>query len=206
MTPSLPPPLPPPATPADERRNKRTTTVVITVAAVAALFGMAVIGLRVLGLLIPYNVPTGAMSPAIEPGDRILMEGFTYLARKPARGDIIVFKTDDIPALASRTTYVMRLVGLPNDRLRLSDGVLYVNDQPLSLHNRMGPIRYLAVPGIRYLSGDTEAIVPDGHYFVLGDQSARSADSRYWGFVPDKSVRGRAAFCYWPPSHIRSIR
>ena len=172
---------------------------------------VALVALRLFGLLIPYSVPTAAMSPAIDAGDSILMEGITYLGKKPKRGDIVVFKTDDIrpggPIPQRGEIYMKRLVGFPGEKLRLADGILYVNEQPASFHNRDGEIHYPRLPGSTYLINDSQTVtVPEGCYFVLGDNSPHSADSRLWGFVPSKSVLGRAAFCYWPMRRMGSIK
>ncbi len=207
MTTSSPPPLPGSPTAAKKRRETIMTVIAINLSGIVALCLMALVVLRMFGLVRPFSVPTAAMSPAIEPGDHILVEGVTYLAAKPRRGDVVVFKTDGIPAIQEHTVYVKRLVGLPGDHLRLFDDTLYVNDQPVPFCNRMGAIRYVLLPNARYLAGNAETVrVPDQYFFVLGDNSARSLDSRFWGFLPAKSVLGRAVFCYWPPAHLRSIQ
>src|SRR5437016_1861974 len=78
-----------------ERRGK----ILIGLAVVGGVFGVAVGVLRIVGLIHPFLVPTGTMAPTIDRGDHVLMEGLTFLARKPRRGDIAVFKTDNIAQL-----------------------------------------------------------------------------------------------------------
>ena len=177
----------------------------------AVLFALALVTLVVLRLgrwVMVYDVPAAGMAPTIEKGDKILMTGF----KKVQRGDVIVFVTDDIPYLtrpgSPPTTYVKRLVGLPGEKLRLTDGSLYVNGERIELTNKNGPIRYSHFQfGARYLVDDTEIVtVPDDAYFVLGDNTGQSADSRFFGFVPMKSVLGRAVSCYWPPAHAGPLR
>ena len=100
-----------------------------------------------------------------------------------------------------------RIVGLPADRLRLSDNQLYVNDSPLTLSNKAGQIEYVVVPGCRYLAFSTNTFtVPEGHYFVLGDNSRNSVDSRYWGALPADCIRGRVQLCFWPMRDIGIVR
>ncbi|MDB6028637.1 MAG: signal peptidase Serine peptidase [Verrucomicrobiales bacterium] len=172
--------------------------------ALAVFVGLIPIILRLLGLIRPFSVPTGAMTPSVSSGDRIVMEGFTYLARKPHRGDIMVFRTDNIPLIQADSIYIKRVAGEPGDRVRISDGKLYVNEAHVSLKNSSGEIRYV---GLGYLATSNDVVtVPDNSYFVLGDNSVNSADSRYWGFVPAKNVMGRASVCYWPPQRMGAIK
>ena len=147
------------------------------------------------------------MSPAVAPGDHVIMEAITFLARKPRKGEIVVFKSDGIPSLLPNATYISRVAGEPGDRLRISDGKLYVNDTHLALRNKSGEIHYVSIPGCGYLASSNQAIaVPEGHYLVLGDNSTNSHDGRCWGFLPGKNVMGRIVVCYWPPDHIGVVR
>ena len=156
--------------------------------------------LRLLDLIRPFSVPTGGMTPAVSPGDHVVMEGLTFLARKPCRGDIVVFRTDGMADLPPKTIFVKRVAGQPGDRLRLADGKLFINDQQVSLSNSTGEIVYRLPSGPPYAT--TEATVPDGCYFVLGDNSTNSFDSRFWGSVPRENIIGRMCLCYWPPKRM----
>jgi signal peptidase I len=179
--------------------NRRITAILTLIAIPASIPILLAIGLRIAGLLIPFRIPTATMAPTIRVGDCVLMEGVTYLRHAPRRGDVLVFGTKSIPALPDGT-YVKRLVGLPGDRLRIKNGQLYVNDREVVFRASDGSI-------IRYLNGgalqnpSSEVIVPPDGFFVLGDNSANSADSRYWGAVPKGNVRGKVWFRYWPPLH-----
>src|SRR5690242_5535755 len=103
---------------------------------------LLLISLRISGLIRPFSVPTGGMAPAVSGGDHVMMEGVSFLVRKPRRGDIVVFKVDGIPSLPEGQVYVKRAVGLPGDVLRLSDGKLLANEIQISLVNEAGEIRY----------------------------------------------------------------
>ena len=119
MTTSEPPPLP--ATQQPTKKLRRGILI-----GLALLVGVVLASLRPLGLIRPFSVPTGAMTPAISRGDHFMMEGFTFLVRKPHRGDIIVFRTDGIASIPAATIYIKRVVGEPGERLRISGGKLYV--------------------------------------------------------------------------------
>lgn len=202
-----PPPLPPSQVFSSQRRTRLLVGILVTLAASLALVVFALVILSATGLLRPFSLPTAAMAPAISRGDEFYVESLTYLVTKPKRGDIIIFRTDGIPSIEPHTLYTKRLVGLPGDRLSLSKGVLSVNDQPVSLRNRSGEIHYTSPLHARYLVFDTDTVtVPAGQYFVLGDNSTNSLDSRYFGFLPVSSVVGRASFCYWPPGHFGLIQ
>ena len=171
----------------------------------ATLF-TALIVLRSLGLARPFLVPTAAMAPAISPGDHVFMEGLTYLRRPPRRGEVIVFETEGIATLPQDQLFVMRATGEPREQVGISAGDLYIDGKVVTLSNAMGRITY-ALPSRSVLfDAQTNTSVPAGHYFVLGDNSTNSLDSRYWGCVPRRNIRGRISFCYWPPQRMGFVK
>lgn len=200
---SRPPPLP--------WRHRRISRILFRVVlGGTAVFWASVFALWATERLRPYHVPTGAMSPAIKPGDHILAEGVTFLFREPRRGDVVVFRTsgitDGLPRDQGRM-YVMRLAGLPGDRVRIDNGDLFVNDEPFILRNDAGKISYTIVHRPRHFSlADGTFAVPPKHYFVLGDNSPDSADSRYWGYLPAENICSRAVWCYWPLNRFGSVQ
>lgn len=198
----VPPPLPKSPRASIGRRSK----LVIALAILAALCICALIVLRVLGLVRPFSVPTGAMTPAVSAGDHIIMEGFTYLSRQPRRGDIVVFKTDGIALLPPSSMYVSRVAGEPGDHVKISDGKLFINDKRVSLNNAAGVIVFDLPPRSGVLSPNTDVIVPSGCFFVLGDNSTNSFDSRYWGSVPRENIIGCVSLCYWPPQRVGRVK
>ena len=172
------------------------------------------LALRLLGLLNPYSIPTASMSPAISKDDMLLVEGFTFLLRKPVRGDIIAFKTEGIERIAhppgiKSHVHLKRIVGLPGETLQISGGQIYVNGIPIPIRNQAGEIRFtnLRMSGGGLLSSPEEPVtVPEGMYFVLGDNSPDSADSRAWGFVPAGNVIGKSAIRFGPLDRIGLIK
>jgi signal peptidase I len=158
-----------------------------------------------------FKIPTGSMRPTLVEGDLILVNKFIYGAkvpftdfrlpavRQPKRGDVVVF----IYPEDSKKDFIKRLIGLPGETVEIKNGTIYINDKPL-LDSVFGQIFY-------YNYGDFEIpghkiTVPAESFFVLGDNSSSSKDSRYWGFVPYKNMLGEAVIIYWPPQRIRIIR
>lgn len=146
------------------------------------------------------------MAPAVSAGDHIFTEGVSFLFRQPRLGDVIVFKTDGITALPPRQFYVKRVAGRPGEHVRLADGKLFVNEKQMSLSNALGEIVYDLPKGLGGAAPYTDMTVPADSYFVLGDNSTNSLDSRYWGGVPRKNVIGRVWFCYFPPPRAGKVK
>lgn len=108
--------------------------------------------------------------------------------------------------------FVKRCIGLPGETLEIRDGDVYVNDALVTEPKIVKDVHYTNViggrgpgRGIYGLKGQKFTVPPDS-YFVLGDNSANSKDSRFWGFVPFKDIRGEAVFVYLPPSRIGVVR
>src|ERR1700730_7030676 len=146
---------------------------------------------------------------AIDTGDQVFVDKFTYNFVKPHRGDVFVFKTNHIPGIredpeAGSPFYIKRLGGLPGDTLRIDPPFLYVNSKKAEgygferVMSVKPPYRGYA-PGHEYLSRPDQVFtVPRNGYFALGDDSYNSYDARYWGPVPDVNLVGRGLLVYWP--------
>jgi signal peptidase I len=183
-----------------------------------------------------FKIPTGSMEPTLRGamnygrGDKIIVFKFPYGFRipftdhvilsmsDPNRGDVIVFKTKGIPQLDQRKDFIKRVVGLGGERVQIvpdqsywnpeenefikKEGHIYINgkrvEEPASVAKRS------YYPDGEF--GQGEIMVPEGHYFMLGDNALNSRDSRFWGFVPRENVIGKAVAIYWPPNRIRLIR
>ena len=98
------------------------------------------------------------------------------------------------------------VAGEPGDHLRISEGKLFINDKYAALSNSTGEITYNLPPGLAALSPKTDLAVPSDSYFLLGDNSTNSSDSRFWGSVPRENIIGRICVCYWPPKRIGGVK
>jgi len=146
---------------------------------------------------------------AIDTGDQVFVDKFSYNFVKPHNGDVFVFRTNNIPAIrpdpvGGSPFYIKRLAGLPDDVLRIDPPFLYINGEKAKgygferVMSARPPYRGYA-PGHDYLARpDQKYIVPRNGYFAMGDNSYNSFDSRYWGPVPDVNLVGRGLLVYWP--------
>jgi signal peptidase I len=146
----------------------------------------------------PYKIPTGSMIPTFMVNDKIFVDKLSYRFHEPARGDIIVFKYP----LDRKKDFVKRLAGLPGDTLEIREGVLLVNGQPM-VEPPFSRNHYYNVEDWGYGKSGQIIKVPKDSFFALGDNSAHSADSRQWGFVPRSNMIGKAIMVWWPPQRIR---
>lgn len=180
----------------------------------------------------PFRIPSGSMMPTLLVGDFILVNKFTYGIRlpvinkkvfplnEPARGDIVVFRYPKDPSV----DYIKRVIGLPGDRIVYDNKKLYVNDQPVNyvslgryegvgqgqdmtgaehlLENLTG-VEHSVLVRNEAVSAEGVYVVPEGSYFVMGDNRDNSNDGRYWGFVPEQNLVGKAFFIWmsWDWQH-----
>lgn len=156
----------------------------------------------------PYRVPTPSMANTVRAGDRVIIDRILYGHRDIERGSIIVFQGG---AAVDGQVLLKRVVGLPGDVLSIDDGHLMVNgelsdERPVL---RVGGQTESTQPGpggaTTPWSLNTPYTVPDGYYYVLGDNRTDSFDSRFWGPVPRRAIIGRAMVVYWPLSGIRTL-
>ncbi len=146
---------------------------------------------------------------AVDTGDQVFVDKFSYNFVKPHRGDVFVFRTNHIAGIredpeAGSPFYIKRLAGLPGDRLRIAPPFLYINEKKAEgygfarVMEAKPPYRGYG-PGHDYLANPSLSftVPPDG-YFAMGDNSYNSYDSRYWGPVPEENLVGRGLFVYWP--------
>ncbi len=155
----------------------------------------------------------------IDTGDHVFVDKFSYHFIRPKRDQVFVFSTSGIEGITPKGTpsfyYIKRLAGLPNDDMRVASPELFINGERAkgfgfervmsgTAQNRDGSeYRGYGYDRINsrphYLLGADEHFqVPEKAYFAMGDNSYNSADSRYWGTVPQENIAGRALFVYYP--------
>lgn len=181
-----------------------------------------VIALFVMTFLIQaFRIPSGSMEDTLQVGDHLLVKKFTYgirnplnreqrflRLREPSRGDIIVFDYPEDPSL----DYIKRLVGLPGEKIEIVDKQVFIDGEPLEepyvVHK--DPSIYPNAAYVPYQNRTRDnfgpVVIPEGEYFMLGDNRDFSADSRSWGPLPERYIKGKALVRYWPVLRIGRIR
>jgi signal peptidase I len=148
-------------------------------------------------VIINATVPTGSMEDTIEPGDDIFGLRLTYAFSEPQRGDIIIFNFPD----DETQKYIKRIIGLPGEKVTITDGQIYINDSTTPLNET-----YLKEEWVRS-TGPYEFDVPQGCYLVLGDNRNDSQDARYWDntYVTRDEIIGKAYIIYYPFDRFGSL-
>lgn len=172
----------------------------------------------------PFRIPSASMLPTLHIGDFILVNKFAYGVRlpvlntkilevgKPERGDVFVFRFPKNPKI----DYIKRVIGLPGDKIGYFNKTVYINGKAVEqqvkskdislkglipersklLTEKLGVKEHdlLIDPDRRLVEG--EMLVPEGHYFAMGDNRDNSNDSRFWGAVPEENLVGKAFFIW----------
>lgn len=140
-------------------------------------------------LIINAIVPTGSMKNTINPNDKLIASRVSYIIFPPERLDIIVFKFPD----NEEEYFVKRILGLPGETIQIINGEIYINNSKL-------PLNEPYITAEKPLGNFGPYIVPENHYFVLGDNRNDSKDSRYWEnkFVEKNKIMGKVIFKYYP--------
>jgi signal peptidase I len=169
----------------------------------------------------PFQIPSASMVPTLQVGDYILVNKFSYGLRlpvlktkilavgEPQRGDVIVFFPPHV-----NTYYIKRLIGMPGDHIQYRHKVLYINGEKADQtylatlpqlpsvewsSEQLGSVAhsvYKQMDSYHPVADDVDIVVEPGHYFMMGDNRDNSADSRFWGQVPEDNIVGKA-FAVW---------
>ena len=158
-----------------------------TIRDLAIIASVALVARRFLGI---SKVSGNSMFPELHDGDELLLDKTSYLTKDPARGEVVIFQKQT----GDRKMLVKRIIGLPGDRVVIKDGVVTVNETALSGDYTMDGVT----------PGDVDVTVPEGQFFVLGDNRENSLDSRSdeVGCVPKEALVGKAAFRLYPPGRV----
>jgi signal peptidase I len=150
------------------------------------VLAVAIAAFIIVFLYQPVKVEGTSMMPVLVDQERVFINKFIYRIEPIRRGDIVVFAYPGDPS----KSYVKRVIGLPGDRVRIDNGLVYVNGQAL--------VEPYVPPQYFDPRSCAEERVPQGSLFVLGDHRTVSNDSRDFGPVADLFVTGKAVFVYWP--------
>ncbi len=206
----------------DTTEAKAVTSEPILVEYARFLFPVVLIVFVLRGFLVePFRIPSGSMLPTLEIGDFILVNKFAYGLRVPVlnkkileladpeRGDIVVFRYPRNPSV----DYIKRVVGLPGDKISYYNKIVYINGEPMrqefsgsydsgrgraldDLFEQLGSVKHRILRDPSRPTFENSWVIPEGKYFVMGDNRDNSNDSRVWGFVPDENLVGKAFFIW----------
>lgn len=139
----------------------------------------------------PFVVNGVSMIPSFDNGQYLIIDELSYLLRPPARGEVVIFRYPKNP----KTFFIKRLIGLPGETVTIKDNQVFVEKNGVS--NLLNE-KYID----RQTLADLELTLGAGEYFVMGDNRDQSYDSRYWGAVPEKYIKGRVLARLFPLDKI----
>ena len=205
--------------------NKETTSSWIK-SNLITIFYAIIIALVIRTFLFqPFFIPSSSMEPGLIVGDRIFASKYDYgysrhsfpfslpiikervFENLPKRGDVVIFKPPH-----TRNDYIKRLIGLPGDKIKILDGIIYINSNPIQTeflrkdNNDISIYKETMSNGLSYEIKDLgdkpqdnvkEFLVPENHYFFMGDNRDNSNDSRFWGSVPKERLVAKAQIIFF---------
>lgn len=147
----------------------------------------------------PHKVSGSSMVPNFHDGDFLITNKLATRISELARGEVIILKNPR----DNNVVFIKRIIGLPKDKVMVKDGKVYVNDREINEpYLPDGTI----TNGQSYLQSGVEILVPEGQYFVMGDNRGGSSDSREWGPVQKDLIIGQAYLRYWPIQKFTVIK
>lgn len=146
----------------------------------------------------PHRVSGSSMVPNFHDGDYIITNKLIKQTSKLQRGEVIILENPR----NNDQVFIKRLLGLPSERIKITDGRVYINGQPLTEPYLPANTK---TPGGAFLNDNREVVIPVDSYFVMGDNRGGSSDSREWGPITKDLIVGQAWLRYWPPQKFTLI-
>lgn len=198
---------PPPEVPQEEEKPGNENFIVAGVKKLIALFldfletivvALSIFVVIYLFIFQPHEIIGASMEPNFYNKEYILTDKISYRFHEPNRGDVVILKAPNNPEV----DYIKRVIGLPNERLKVANGSVFINGE--KLYEPYLKDATTLFPG-SYMQEGVEITIPEGFYFVMGDNRSHSSDSREFGPITLQSLIGRAFIRYWPPQHFGSL-
>lgn len=158
----------------------------------------AVLVILYLILITPHQVDGNSMLPNFVNDEYLIANKVVYKVREPKRGDVVIFKYSDTK------DFIKRIIGVPGDSVSLRDGRIYINGEALDESDYLPPT-LVTTEGSSLREGST-LTVPEGQYFVSGDNRPNSADSRAFGPIEESAIKGKVWFVFYPFSNFRMVK
>lgn len=163
------------------------------------VFAIAIFLFIYLLVLQPHKIKGDSMQPNYPDGEFLLTDKLSYRFGQPERGDVIVFEAPGVEG----EEYIKRIIGLPGEKVMVKGSRVYINGKILEEPYLSQSLETSS--GIFSTEGK-EVVVPQGSYYVLGDNRPASSDSRTWGFVTKQKINGKAWVIYWPPEKVGLVK
>lgn len=165
----------------------------------AVVFALMIFFVCYLLLFQPNQVKGHSMESTFHDGEYILTDKISYRLGAPKRGDIVVFRSPK----NAEVDFIKRIIGLPGEKIKISNGKVYLNGQILDESAYLDPS--VSTGPESFLLENREIIVPSGKYFAMGDNRPGSSDSRDFGPVLPSEFVGKVFFRYWPMTRFGRI-
>ncbi len=149
-------------------------------------------------IMSPQEISGSSMNPTFLNGEYILTNKVLYRFTVPKRGEVVIFKSPK----NKDVDYIKRVIGLPGETIRLEGGQFFINNIPLiETYDYNKPVF-----GESYMHEGDEIIIPDGQYFLIGDNRPGSSDSREFGPIVLEDFIGKAFLRYWPTTKVGLVK
>ncbi|MEZ4549135.1 MAG: signal peptidase I [Desulfobacterales bacterium] len=193
--------------------SKKETTPKSKLRSVEAILIAIVLALFIRTFVVQaFKIPSGSMEPTLQIGDHILVNKFIYGVKipylrktiipvsEPDRGDIIVFRYPEDPD----KDFIKRVIAVPGDTVEIRNKIIYVDGAAVKNDVGVHTDSRVLSGAINHRDNLKPLTVPAGSYFVMGDNRDNSYDSRFWGFVEERSIKGKALSFIGPGTVMRS--